>query len=302
MPIRYWAARGGRRSAFERVVRAVAEPDHLSGLSGRADVLAVDRHAHAAAVADEQPDALLGLPLLGLAGADDAAEQLLALGVADVEPARALGLDADRDVLGRHRRDGGAGRGRRLGGRGSGGALGRAGLVVPGRPPDDAVDGDEDERDDHGGAPVGRTPLAEADRGLGLERLPRRDRLRGPAVRVVVLTDERLGVDTADPRDAADVPARVEVSAAQRVVVALDGVDHGLADAGTAGHLGDGQACLLAGLREGVTDGHGASFVGTRTRGAVLNGSLAPLRHGASRNLMASFTCDVARLRPSLPR
>src|SRR5262245_203503 len=99
--IRYWPRGGTRRSALKRISRAIAEPDHLTGLTRRTDVLAVDRHAYAAAVADQQADAFLGLPLLGLPGADDAAEQLLALGVAYVEPARALGLDPYGDVLAR---------------------------------------------------------------------------------------------------------------------------------------------------------------------------------------------------------
>src|SRR5262249_29697433 len=73
----------------------------------------------------------------------------------------------------------------------------------------------------------------------------------------VVLLDQRLGIGPDDPRDRPDVPAGVEVTAARRVVIALDVLDQGLPDPGPLADLGDGKAGPAARLRQGLADAHG---------------------------------------------
>lgn len=97
-------------------------------------------------------------------------------------------------------------------------------------------------------APEGAGRLGRAGGGTGL----RRD-LAG-----VVFRDQRLGVCADGAGDGADVPARVEVSAAGREVVPLDPPDDGLPDPGPLADLRNGRASPLPGRGQDLADAHPA--------------------------------------------
>src|SRR5208283_5513837 len=107
-------------------------------------------------------------------------------------------------------------------------------------------------------AEAGRAPLADLDRPRRLEDVRGPDR-PGRPVLGVVLADQRDRVGADDGRDAADVPARVEVAAARGEVVLLDVPDDRFPDPGFPAHLGDGETGLTARVRQGFADAHVAS-------------------------------------------
>jgi hypothetical protein len=130
-------------------------------------------------------------------------------------------------------------------------------VAVAGHGVDDAVTEHEHERGHHRGAPVGTAPLGWGTR-LGLEHLA------GPRAATALVVgvegvEQRFRVGAYRRRDRADVPPRVEVAAAGREVVVLDGLYERAADAGDLGDLLDGQPCALAGCGQGLADGHCAA-------------------------------------------
>src|SRR6185437_7056279 len=72
----------------------------------------------------------------------------------------------------------------------------------------------------------------------------------------VVLRDERLGVDADGLGDAADVSARVEITAATRKIITLDAADDRLPDAGALANLSNGHTGLSSPRCQRVTDSH----------------------------------------------
>ena len=92
----------------------------------------------------------------------------------------------------------------------------------------------------------GGQQLVQADRG---------HRPRRPVVGVVVL-DQRLGVGADGLGDGADMTTGIEVAATLGEVVRLDLPDDRFPDQGSLADLGQGQACLVPRLRQGLTDGH----------------------------------------------
>src|SRR5215472_18362852 len=83
----------------------------------------------------------------------------------------------------------------------------------------------------------------------------------------VVLAHQSLGIQPDHPRDAADVTARVEVTATCRKVAALDPPDDRLADAGLLADLRNGETGLAARLRQGITNAHAAPPLTASTAG-----------------------------------
>ena len=82
----------------------------------------------------------------------------------------------------------------------------------------------------------------------------------------------QMPVGVIAPRDAADVAARVEVTAAGRVVVPLDAANDGFPDAGALADRSDGETRIAACLRQGPADAHRApprSFRSERPPDAV---------------------------------
>src|SRR5216683_1280872 len=74
----------------------------------------------------------------------------------------------------------------------------------------------------------------------------------------VVLPDQRLGVGSDRPRDAPDMAARVEITAARGEVTPLDAADDRLPDPSPLADLGNGETGLATSFRQGVTDAHAA--------------------------------------------
>ncbi len=118
---------------------------------------------------------------------------------------------------------------------------------------DDAEYRDNADRQHH--APVSAPPLSQLDRRERLEHIGGGDRLRRRLGRVV-LPDQFFRVKPDRAGDAPDVPARVEVTAAGRVVPPLDPADDRLPDARPLANLRDGETGLTARARQGVTDAH----------------------------------------------
>ncbi len=112
-----------------------------------------------------------------------------------------------------------------------------------------------DQRQHQRRRPIRPPPFLEAYRRHRLEHVRRADRLRR-AYRRVVLRDQRLGIDPDRPRDAADMAAGVEVTAAPGEIVALDAADDRLPDACALAYLRHGHSGLAASRCQRVTNGH----------------------------------------------
>jgi hypothetical protein len=78
----------------------------------------------------------------------------------------------------------------------------------------------------------------------------------GRAGGLVELGDQRVGVEADGSGQAADVSTGVEVSAAEPVVVVLDGADQRLADPRRLCDLLDRHPRLFPGGDQGLADGH----------------------------------------------
>ena len=104
-------------------------------------------------------------------------------------------------------------------------------------------------------AQLGRRRTVRSDRSAGTGWAGAR-RHGSTAVCAVVVGDERSGVDPEDVRDAANVPAGVEVAAAVLEVVRFDAADERGADAGGGADVVDAHASVLARLRENAADAH----------------------------------------------
>src|SRR5262245_27228436 len=96
--------------------------------------------------------------------------------------------------------------------------------------------------------------LPDLDRGGRFEHLGRRHR-RG-RVFAVVLPDKGRRVGPHHASDRADVPTSVEVPAARREVVLLDGPDDRFPDPGPLTYLRDGETGLTSRVRQGFTNAH----------------------------------------------
>src|ERR1700722_3061510 len=73
---------------------------------------------------------------------------------------------------------------------------------------------------------------------------------------LVELLDQRRGIGAYRLGDGADMPARVEVTPARRVVVVLDALDDVLPDPGTQADLGHAQAGMAACRGQCRADAH----------------------------------------------
>jgi hypothetical protein len=78
-------------------------------------------------------------------------------------------------------------------------------------------------------------------------------------MRTLVLADQRLGVNADGTRDGADVPARVEVTAARLEVIPLDPADDLWPDSRPRADLVDRKARAVARTSQRFADGHAAS-------------------------------------------
>src|SRR5262245_15419053 len=128
--------------------------------------------------------------------------------------------------------------------------------------------GDDQQGERHDCRPVRPSPLLQLDRSDRLKDVRRADRLRR-AHRAVIFVNQRLGVYPHGARDAADMPASVEVATTAGEVVAFNSADDGFPDAGALTDLRNRQACLAASLCQCVTDAHAVLLPRSPSQGLI---------------------------------